>query len=125
MTYLHDSVDTTDPPLSATQDPSTQDARTPTSQANPSPPSSPSQDTDAPRPRDSPSRVTSPPPEPEYTIRKIVRGRYRNGRPEYLIHWQVYSTRDRTWEPFENLNAPAHDYVTKHPIKMTGQPPAP
>ena len=62
--------------------------------------------------------------EPEYTIRKIIRGRYRKGKPEYLIHWKGYTVRDRTWEPLENLNQTARDYVAKHPVKMTGTPPA-
>jgi hypothetical protein len=59
----------------------------------------------------------------EYTVRKIIRGRYHKGRPQYLIHWKGFSKADRTWEPLENLNETARAYLKKHPVTMTGKPP--
>ena len=57
----------------------------------------------------------------EYIIRKIIKGRYKKGRAEYLIAWD--KSKVRTWEPYENLNQAARDFVDKYPMKMTGRPP--
>ena len=58
----------------------------------------------------------------EYEIEKIVRGRYtKNGDIEYLIQWKGYGEKDRTFEPMENLNQAAKNYVKTHKIPITGK----
>lgn len=58
---------------------------------------------------------------PEYIVQKIIKGRYLKRQTEYLIHWQGFSARERTWEPDTNLNAAARNYLAKYPVKMSGR----
>ncbi|CAG7831108.1 unnamed protein product [Allacma fusca] len=44
-----------------------------------------------------------------YEVEKIVRKRVSDGRVEYLIKWQGYSSSENTWEPIENLQC--HELV--------------
>ena len=64
-------------------------------------------------------------PAQEYVVRRIIRGRYKKGHPEFLIDWQGYMAKDRTWEPWVNLNETAKRYIQKHPVRMSGRPPRP
>ena len=62
--------------------------------------------------------------EDEYEINKIVKARYnKSGEKEYLIDWKGYPASARTYEPYENLNAPAREYVDTHDIMTTGRKP--
>ena len=62
------------------------------------------------------------PEEPEYTIDKIIKGRMKpNGIREFLIHWKGYPNSERTWEPYENLNEAAKQYVDAHKIPFVGK----
>ena len=56
----------------------------------------------------------------EYVIERIVRGRYKDKRLEYLIKWQNFPNSRNTWEPASNLNAAALEYLKSNPVKITG-----
>ena len=57
----------------------------------------------------------------EYVIERIIRGRYRNGRLEYLIKWRDFPNSRNTWEPETNLNAAALQSLKTNPVKITGK----
>ena len=58
----------------------------------------------------------------EFEINKIIKGRYNKaGDIEYLIDWKGYPPSARTYEPEENLNEFAKEYVKSHEIPVTGQ----
>jgi len=57
----------------------------------------------------------------EYLIERIIRGRYRNKRLEYLIKWQDFPNSRNTWEPETNLNAAALASLNANPVKITGK----
>ncbi len=57
----------------------------------------------------------------EYVIERIIRGRYRNGRLEYLIKWRDFPNSRNTWEPETNLNAAALQSLKSNPVKITGK----
>jgi transposase InsO family protein len=43
----------------------------------------------------------------EYVVEKIIDSRLKQGKIEFLVHWEGYEDVDRTWEPEGNLsNAP-------------------
>ena len=52
----------------------------------------------------------------EYVIERIIRGRYRNGRLEYLIKWRYIPNLQNTWEPATNLNAAALESLQTNPV---------
>ena len=52
-----------------------------------------------------------------YEIEKIVRGRLKRGKLEYLIKWKGYS--EKTWEPESGLNDVALQYLKEHPVKIS------
>jgi hypothetical protein len=58
---------------------------------------------------------------PEYVIERIIRGRFRNKRLEYLIKWQGFPNSRNTWEPETNLNAAALEELQANPVKITGK----
>ena len=60
-------------------------------------------------------------PVQEYDIDKVIRGRYRNGRLEYLVKWKGYPNSSNTWEPQANLNKPALDSLERHPVNISGK----
>lgn len=57
----------------------------------------------------------------EYVIERIIRGRYKNGRLEYLIKWRDFLKSRNTWEPETNLNAAALESLKSNPVKITGK----
>ena len=57
----------------------------------------------------------------EYVIERIIRGRFRNKRLEYLIKWQNFPNSRNTWEPETNLNAAALESLKANPVKITGK----
>lgn len=62
--------------------------------------------------------------EPEYEINKILRARYnKSGDLEYLIDWKNFGKEARTYEPFENLNETAQEYVKTHKIPVVNKSP--
>ena len=64
-----------------------------------------------------------PATEPEYEINKIIKGRYnKRGKLEYLIDWKGYPASTRTYEPLENLNTTAQEYVKSHDIPTGTKP---
>ena len=59
--------------------------------------------------------------EPEYEINKIIKSRYnKREKLEYLLDWKGYPASSRTYEPLENLNTTAQEYVKSHDIPITG-----
>ena len=56
-----------------------------------------------------------------YEIEKVIRGRYHEGNLQYLIKWKGFSPKFNTWEPECALNDEARDYLSKHPVKITGK----
>ena len=61
----------------------------------------------------------------EFEINKIIRGRYnKEGNLEYLIDWKGYPSSARTYEPEENLNEAAREYVRTHEIPVSGRKPS-
>ncbi|XP_070535019.1 uncharacterized protein [Ptychodera flava] len=58
---------------------------------------------------------------PYYEVEKVVRGRYRNGKLQYLVKWKDYSHKHNTWEDENNLNDAAREYLREHPVKVTGK----
>ena len=60
-------------------------------------------------------------PVEEFEINKILRARYnKEGKLEYLVDWKGYPASARTYEPIENLNEAAKEYVSTHKIPITG-----
>ena len=57
----------------------------------------------------------------EYLVEKILRGRYRNNRLQYLIKWRDFPSSRNTWEPAENLNQAALDFLKDNPVKISGK----
>ena len=57
----------------------------------------------------------------EYEINKIVKAKYdKDGTLKYLIDWKGYPSSARTYEPYENLNETAKEYVDTHDIPTSG-----
>ena len=52
-----------------------------------------------------------------YQVEKIVRHRFRNGKPQFLIKWAGYPDSFNTWEPLENILDPGllKRYFQDHP----------
>ena len=62
--------------------------------------------------------------DPEYEINKILKARYnKKGEIEYLVHWKGFPPSERSYEPLQNLNDAAREYVKTHKIPTTGQRP--
>ena len=60
--------------------------------------------------------------EPIYDINKIIKGRYnKEGNIEYLIDWKGFPASARSYEPYENLNEAAKEYVDTKKIEITGK----
>jgi len=57
----------------------------------------------------------------EYEVEKIVRARYRDDKLQYLIKWRDFPNSRNTWEPVENLNQAALDFLKEHPVRITGK----
>lgn len=57
----------------------------------------------------------------EYEIEKVIRGRYRNNKLQYLIKWRDFPNSRNTWEPVENLNQATLDFLQKNPVKISGK----
>ena len=53
-----------------------------------------------------------------FDVERIIKGRRRKGKLFYLIHWKGYGVKDRTWEPEENLNETAREYLRQHPVRI-------
>ena len=68
------------------------------------------------------------PPSPdaqEYEINKVIKARYnKEGNIEYLIDWKGYPASERSYEPYENLNNFAREYIRKTKIPITGKKPS-
>jgi hypothetical protein len=60
-------------------------------------------------------------PVPLHEIQRIIRGRYRNKRLEYLIQWKGFPNSRNTWEPVGNLNPGALESLKSNPVKITGK----
>ena len=57
-----------------------------------------------------------------YEINKIIKGRYnKEGNVEYLIDWKGFPASARSYEPYENLNEAAKEYVDKTKIEISGK----
>jgi hypothetical protein len=57
----------------------------------------------------------------EYVIERIVKGRYKNKRLEYLVKWKFFPNSRNTWEPECNLNAAALHFLEENPVKISGK----
>lgn len=60
-------------------------------------------------------------PAREYEIERIIRGRYKKQRLEYLVKWKFFPNSRNTWEPETNLNKATLDYLVDNPVKITGK----
>ena len=60
-------------------------------------------------------------PDQEYDIERVLRGRYRKGRLEYLIKWKGFPSSANTWEPVKNLNTATRDDLERNPVRITGK----
>jgi hypothetical protein len=60
-------------------------------------------------------------PVKEYEVERIIRGRYRNDRLEYLVKWKGYPNSRNTWEPLANLNKATLEYLERNPVKISGK----
>jgi hypothetical protein len=58
-------------------------------------------------------------PVKEYEVERIIRGRYRNDRLEYLVKWKGYPNSRNTWEPLTNLNKATLEYLERNPVKIS------
>ena len=57
----------------------------------------------------------------EYEINRIVKAKYdKDGTLKYLIDWKGYPASARTYEPYENLNDSAKEYVDNNDIPTVG-----
>ena len=75
-------------------------------------------DPEVPRPENKNIETLS---ETQYEINKLLRARYnKDGKLEYLIDWKGYPASARTYEPLENLNQAATQYIRTHKIPITG-----
>ena len=66
-----------------------------------------------------PGLLTPAPDEQEYEIERVVRGKFKNGKLNYLIKWKNFPARCNTWEPVEHLNTATLEYVKDHPVRIT------
>ena len=57
----------------------------------------------------------------EYEVEKILRGRYRDNKLQYLIKWRDFPSSRNTWEPADNLNPAALDFLKSNPVKISGK----
>jgi hypothetical protein len=57
----------------------------------------------------------------EYKVEKIIRGRHRNERLEYLVKWEGYPNSRNTWEPQTNLNKAILEHLESNPVKISGK----
>lgn len=49
-----------------------------------------------------------------YEIEKILRARRRKGKIEYFIKWKNFNSKFNSWEPEENLNDAAKEWLDKN-----------
>ncbi len=56
-----------------------------------------------------------------YVVEKVLRGRYRDNKLQYLIKWKNFPSSSNTWEPVENLNQATVDFLKQNPVKITGK----
>ena len=60
--------------------------------------------------------------EVEFEINKILKARVdKAGNKTYLIDWKGIPASARTYEPYENLNEIAKEYVDKHEVPIEGK----
>ena len=57
-----------------------------------------------------------------FEVEKVLKGRYKNGKLEYLVKWQIYPSSANTWEPEHNLNEVLLKYLKENPVSITGKP---
>ncbi|XP_072014174.1 uncharacterized protein [Amphiura filiformis] len=57
----------------------------------------------------------------EYEVEKILRGRYRDNKLQYLIKWRDFPSSRNTWEPADNLNPAALEFLKSNPVKISGK----
>ena len=58
----------------------------------------------------------------QYEVEKISKVRYnKDGTKAYLIKWKGYSDRHNSYEPYENLNESAKEYVDTHKLPVVGK----
>ena len=71
------------------------------------------------RPRLNPILEVLPDNSNEYEVDSILDSRIRGRRKEYLIRWKGYSSSDDSWEPYDNVSAPAAvaDFHAQYPDK--------
>ena len=60
--------------------------------------------------------------EPLYEINKIIKGKYdKDGNIKYLVDWKET---DRSYEPYDNLNEAAREFVDNNKVPIIGKNPA-
>ena len=57
----------------------------------------------------------------QYLVEKIIRGRFKNNREEYLVKWVGYAASHNQYILFSELNEEAQQYVRNNHVPMTGR----
>jgi len=53
-----------------------------------------------------------------YQVDKILRGRIRRGRPQYLVKWTGFADKDNSWIEERDLNDAAREFLVNNPVKI-------
>lgn len=58
-----------------------------------------------------------------WPIEKLIKGRRRKDRVEFLVKWKGCSAKDNSWVAFDDLNEEARKYLAEHDVPISGKMP--
>lgn len=58
-----------------------------------------------------------------WPIEKLIKGRWRKDRLEYLVKWKGCTSKDNSWIAYDDLNDEAREYIEENDIQITGKRP--
>ena len=64
---------------------------------------------------------TGNPTQKEFQVEKVLRGKFVDGKLQYLIKWKDFSSSQNSWEPAENLNETLRDFLQRNHVRITGK----